>query len=544
MKRLCRAGLNLVLTLLFILNLSPPSIHAASTTGRLEQQISSTAQYLLDAVPTPGVGSNGGEWAILGLARSGQAVPEGYYQSYYDTLADYVGDCEGVLHTTKYTEYARVVLALSALGVDARTISGYDLTLPLGDYGQTIWQGINGPIYALLALDSRSYPMPQNPEAQTQATRQMYVDYILDCQLPDGGWSLSSSTADPDMTGMALQVLSKYRDQSAVQTAIDKALACMSGLQNGDGGFSSWEEANSESCAQMLAALCELGLDLQDPRFVKDGNTLLDGLLAYAQPGGGFLHIKSGVQSDQMATEQSFYALVALRRVQSGKSTLYSMDDAPVLVTVQGQSNVGLPDKHSDVKNHPITEPGKTFADIMGHPNQQAIEALAQRGLVSGKGNDCFDPDATMTRAEFSAIVVTSLGLLPQVDAVFSDVPENSWFAPYVGAAYRYSLVSGRGAGIFDPDGTITRQEAACMVSQAARLCGMDTQMADTAIRNMLAQFGDYTTSAQWARNALAFCYQEEILNQSALNIRPLQPITRSEIAQMIFNLLDRAKLL
>lgn len=82
------------------------------------------------------------------------------------------------------------------------------------------------------------------------------------------------------------------------------------------------------------------------------------------------------------------------------------------------------------------------------------------------------------------------------------------------------------------------------MVSQAAQLCGMDNQMADTAIRNMLAQFGDYTTSAQWARNALAFCYQEEILNQSALDIRPLQPITRSEIAQMIFNLLDRAKLL
>lgn len=97
-------------------------------------------------------------------------------------------------------------------------MAGYDLTKALGDYDKTIWQGLNGPIWALIALDSRDYPMPVNPEAKTQATRQMYIDRILECQLPDGGWSLFGGTeaagsgdgvSDPDITGMALQAPGK-----------------------------------------------------------------------------------------------------------------------------------------------------------------------------------------------------------------------------------------------------------------------------------------------------------------------------------------------
>ncbi len=79
--------------------------------------------------------------------------------------------------------------------------------------------------------------MPENPEAKTQATRQMYIDRILECQLPDGGWSLFGGTeaagsgdgvSDPDITGMALQALAKYQDQPAVAEATEEALACMS----------------------------------------------------------------------------------------------------------------------------------------------------------------------------------------------------------------------------------------------------------------------------------------------------------------------------
>ena len=116
-------------------------------------------------------------------------MPEEYYQKYYATVESYVKACDGVLHDKKYTEYSRLIVALSSIGKDAGDVAGYDLTKPLGDYGKTIWQGLNGPIWALIA-GFKGLPMPENPEAATQATRQMYIDRILDCQLPDGGWSL------------------------------------------------------------------------------------------------------------------------------------------------------------------------------------------------------------------------------------------------------------------------------------------------------------------------------------------------------------------
>ena len=303
---------------------------AAVSKETLNDAVQDTAEYMYRTVQDPQVGSIGGEWAVLGLARSGYDVPDSYYQDYYATVEAYVKACDGKLHDKKYTEYSRVIVALSSIGKDARNVGGYDLTKPLGDYDKTIWQGLNGPIWALIALDSRDYPMPENPEAETQATRQMYIDRILECQLPDGGWSLFGGTSaassgdgvsDPDITGMALQALAKYQDQPAVAKATEEALACMSKKQNSEGGFSSWGTKNSESCVQIIVALCELGIPLDDPRFVKNGNTLLDNLMTFYLPGNGFLHTADGSGSNQMASEQAFYGLIAAQRLQDGRNS-------------------------------------------------------------------------------------------------------------------------------------------------------------------------------------------------------------------------------
>lgn len=305
---------------------------AAAVTGAvqpLDAALADTAQYIYQTVKTPQTGSTGGEWAVLGLARSGYDVPKEYYEGYFTAVEAQVSACGGVLHDTKYTEYSRVIVALSALGRDARNVAGYDLTLPLGDYDKTVRQGLNGPIWALIALDSRDYPVPQNQEAKTQATRQMYVDRILEAQLPGGGWSLTGrGGADPDLTGMALQALAKYQDQSAVRRATERALACMSKEQNSGGGFSSGGTESSESCVQMLVALGELGIPLDDPRFVKNGRTLLDALLTYYVPGGGFRHTVSDTEPNLMASEQGLYGLAAAKRLRDGQSSLYRMDDA------------------------------------------------------------------------------------------------------------------------------------------------------------------------------------------------------------------------
>ena len=556
MKQFCRRGAAALLTLALTVGLSLPA-QAAVTPGDLSAAIQDTAEYIYTTVQDPQVGSIGGEWAVLGLARSGYDVPDSYYQDYYATVEEYVEACDGALHDKKYTEYSRVIVALSAIGKDARDVAGYDLTVVLGDYEKTIWQGLNGPIWALIALDSAGYPMPENPEAETQATRQMYIDRILECQLPDGGWSLfggteaatsGDGTADPDITGMALQALAKYQDQPAVAQATQEALACMSEQQSDDGGFASWGTANSESCVQMIVALCELGIDLDDPRFVKNGNTMLDNLMTFYRQGEGFLHTQSGSGSNQMATEQGFYGLVAAQRAAEGRSSLYRMSDAlsipdAVETETSGQGQ-GLEGKDPAVTAQPITSPGKTFPDIAFSDQITAIEALAARGIIDGKSDGNFDPEGSMTRAEFATIVVRALGLTPAANDTFTDVPASSWYAPYVGTASSFGLINGVGGGRFNPDGTITRQEAAVMVSRAAELCGMDTGMDTAAVRNMLAQFPDYMSSAEWARAQLAFCYREGILSQTELNIRPQDAVTRAEVAQMLFNLLSSAELL
>lgn len=549
---------SLILALALVTGMLTPAM-AAGGGGELAAAGKATAEYVYKTVKEPQVGSIGGEWAVLGLARSGYDVPEEYYQDYYATVEKYVEACKGVLHEKKYTEYSRVIVALSAIGKDARNVKGYDLTKALGDYDKTIWQGLNGPIWALIALDSMNYPMPENQEAKTQATRQMYIDRILECQLADGGWSLFGGTSaassgdgvsDPDITGMALQALAKYQDQSAVAKATEEALACMSGMQDAQGGFGSWGTTNLESAVQMLVALCELGIPLDDARFMKNDKTILDNALSYQQKDGSFLHTAAGGGSNQMATEQGLYALAAAQRAAEGKPSLYRMTDHLALsgaATAGPVKGAGLEGKDAAVSARPITAPGKTFPDVSGeqaHANLPAIEALAARGIIDGKSGGNFDPDGSMTRSEFAKIAVAALGLTPKANDAFPDVPDKDWYAPYVGTASTYGIVNGGSDGKFNPLGTISRQEAAVMVANAAKLCGMDTAVDTAAARDMLAQFPDYTTSASWARPSLAFCYREDVLSQNDENIRPTEPITRAEVAQMLFNLLGSTNLL
>ena len=82
------------------------------------------------------------------------------------------------------------------------------------------------------------------------------------------------------------------------------------------------------------------------------------------------------------------------------------------------------------------------------------------------------------------------------------------------------------------------------MTARAAALCGLEDEMNSVGVLNTLAQFPDYIKAAEWARPALAFCYRIGILDQSDLEIRPLDAVKRAEVAQMIFCMLDKAGLL
>ncbi len=533
------AALILVLSVLF--SLAVPTLAASS----VQTEMQGSAAYMVSAVKAPEVSSIGGEWAVLGLARSGYSVPKDYFDNYYANVEKYVKSCKGVLHERKYTEYSRVILALTAIGRDPSNVAGYNLLMPLGDFDKTIWQGLNGPIWALIALDSGNYTIPKNTTAKTQSTRQLFVDEILNRQQKDGGWTLDDTRdSDPDMTAMVLQALAKYQSQPAVKTATDKALTYLSKAQDRNGGFASWGTVNAESAAQVIVSLCELGIDLNDSRFVKNGHGLIENLLTFRQSNGSFTHtLDSAEGNNQMATEQCFYALVAADRSENGKSSLYRMNDV-VKNTAKPNTNINKSKADDSVNVPGVTAPGTTFSDIKNHANKAAIEELASRGIINGMSKDTFAPNKTMTRAEFAAIVTRALGLTAKDTKVFSDVPSSKWYAGYIGTANSSGIVNGVGNGKFNPEGTITRQEAAAMVARAAKLCGLDTTMDAVATRNMLAQFGDYRSAASWATESLAFCYSAGILDQSDLNIQPTKAILRCEIAQMLYNMLVVAELI
>ncbi len=298
----------------------------AYTDKDVNSKIKSTSSYILSTVKEPVPGSIGGEWAVLGLSRAGISVPKNYYENYYKKVEANVKKTKGELHNKKYTEYSRTIIALSAIGKDPSNVGGYNLLEKLGDFDKTVWQGINGPIFALIALDTKNYKIPQNKEAKTQATRELYIKEILKQQLKDGGFALTGEKADADITAMALQALSKYQNKKEVKHATEKALNCLSKMQNKDGGYESWGSANLESSAQVLTALCELGISPKDKRFVKNGNTVIDNMMTFYTK-EGFIHTKDGSGNSMMSTEQAFYALVSYQRLTEGKSSLYRMSD-------------------------------------------------------------------------------------------------------------------------------------------------------------------------------------------------------------------------
>ena len=292
--------------------------------GKKRDEIYKTTGDFMAALGTPTVNSTGGEWMVIGLARSGRTVPAGYY----DNVVKFVrenADKNERLDRNKVTENARVILALTAIGKDVTNVGGHNLLKGLDnmDYVQT--QGINGPIFTLIALDSHNYP------TMGDVTREKLIQVILDAQLNDGGWTLSGTKADPDMTAMAIQALAPYyKTNETVKAAVDKALEALSALQRNDGGFGSWGTVNSESCAQVIVALTALGIDpTADSRFVKNSLTVLDALASFYVTGGGFRHTAGG-ERNGMATEQGYYALAAYYRFVNAQTRLYDMTDVAI----------------------------------------------------------------------------------------------------------------------------------------------------------------------------------------------------------------------
>ena len=247
-------------------------------------------------------------------------------------------DKKGVLDTNEYdyTNYAKAILTLTSVGIDASDVDGINLVEKLAAFDKVTGQGVNGVIYALLALDCAPYDLPED----SSVTRDTFIDAILNAQLADGGWDYANKAADPDMTAIAIQALAPYYNKNSnVKIAVDKALATLSALQQDDGGFQTADAEyaeSSESTSMVILALLALGIDpAADVRFIKNGKTTIDNLCSFAAAGGGFKHTADGGYN-VLATDQGYRALVGYFRMINGASSVYDMGNAEELIPVNG----------------------------------------------------------------------------------------------------------------------------------------------------------------------------------------------------------------
>ncbi len=325
-------------------------------TEEVSEVLDQTLSYIYNTVREPAFGSGAGEWSVLALARGDYPVAAGYYDGYYEKVVSAVQKAvaeprnEGLLDYYKSSEYSRLILALTAIGRDVTDVGGINLLDGLSDLTYVKKQGINGPIFALLALDSGAYEIPTAGEGKTQTTRPALVEDILKQQQTSGAWGLSTSYPSVDLTAMALQALAPYyNSDEAVKTAVDKALTYLSSQQNESGDFEEFGSSNSQSLAQTVMALSALGIDAKtyEP-LMKNGNSVLSALLTYVVPDGGFYHMKTMSNVNGMATDQAGMALVAYSRFIAGKSSLYDMTDVEAVLQPEQPSNPSNPDHSSE----------------------------------------------------------------------------------------------------------------------------------------------------------------------------------------------------
>lgn len=336
------------------------------------QTVYQTTGDYLASKGTPIVGSIGGEWLTIGLARSGRTVPAGYYDNAVAYVKKNINAETNRLDKNKSTDNARLILALTAISKDVTDVGGYDLLAGLDDMKYIKRQGTNGPVWALIALDSHDH----TPAGSV--TRDQLVETILSLQKDSGAWYINSTnkTDDVDMTAMAIQSLAPYYETNdAVKTAVDKALTWLGTMQKADGSFAEMAGAasSSESTAQVLVALCAMGIDpTADARFAKNSFHVLDGLLTF-YTGTAFKHQASDATVDQMATEQSYYALTAYMRLVGGQTALYDMTDVAC-----GKHTFGA---WTVTKAATCTEAGTSVrtCTVCGAEETQTIPALGHR---------------------------------------------------------------------------------------------------------------------------------------------------------------------
>ncbi len=174
------------------------------------------------------------------------------------------------------------------------------------------------------------------------------------------------------------------------------------------------------------------------------------------------------------------------------------------------------------------------FDDISGHWAESVIESLYCRGIVSGRSDYRFEPDSTITRAEFLKIALLNAGYSPSGynGETFNDVYSSDWYYSYISLAEDHDFINGYEDGSFKPNNSINRAEALTILIRIAgqTLYGFDSSD---------LPFWDVSVD-DWYAYATIIAYQDDIVDgYSDGSFRPENDITRAEVVMMSANAED-----
>ncbi len=301
---------------------------------QLKETGASSVQEWIDGTLTQNAGSSG-EWYVLALSQSGTYD----FTRYERALLEYLAENEVGSASTRQ-KYALVLIACGSTD----PYIGQTLNDSIGQ------QGVMSRIYGLHLLNN-------GYESDAYTSSELKQE-LLSLRLEDGGWAVMGTVSEVDVTAMAIQALTPYyATDPAVKAAVEEALTLLSARQEENGDYVSYGVPNPESTAQVLVALSALGIDAAtDARFVKNGNTLFDGIGLYRLADGSFCHQRDG-GFNQAATVQVYYSMVSYLRMRDGKPGLYLLDardpagleSAP---STEQESSVSV----SDLTQHPAEQ--------------------------------------------------------------------------------------------------------------------------------------------------------------------------------------------
>ncbi|MBP3238572.1 MAG: hypothetical protein J6M24_05805 [Lachnospiraceae bacterium] len=288
----------------------------AANVPELDEIYEKSGKALLEATE-PAYGS---DLAVFTLARAG-LIDKTAAVKYYDSVKALVKEKGAKLSEKASTENSKVVLALTALGYDPRDVEGVNLLEPLADMEYVDTGLYSGPVYALLALDSAEYEIPETKSGK-QADRDALVNAVLKYQNEDGGFTWGAGgDSDIDTTAMIIPALAPYAEKNEkAKKAVDAALEFLRKVQNEDGSYASWGTVNPETASTVAIALSSLKRDPQaDPEFSRNGVGLIENICLFYVGDGQFEHSKDG-GANAYASYQSYQALVAYYLGKDGES--------------------------------------------------------------------------------------------------------------------------------------------------------------------------------------------------------------------------------